>query len=295
MNFSCTCIPPSAGGKRRRQLHWRRESLWDSNLQPDKWKWKQEVKVKMKKVKVGQHSATWQISVWNNTFNIFTTSEKWKLSPWDSNLKHDNIFKIASESGSCTSMHSKERVESVCHSLPERNSQDAASKERTKWLLVLFLLTHIYQDTFYQLFLHTLQSPHWSRFPPKSDFKPSFHLQNSYLHNFNSHCWGRLIWSIPQSGEVDPAMDSFLQIGNKNENEREDKSENLEEVEVLVLLHKRWELPTVCWVFLIRAQHLIIIWIILFQESYFEHLAWKMFRKKHKPSCFWGRKQVTSG
>ena len=179
MNFSCTCIPPSAGGKRRRQLHWRRESLWDSNLQPDKWKWKQEVKVKMKKVKVGQHSATWQISVWNNTFNIFTTSKKWKLSPWDSNLKHDNTIKIASESGSCTSMHSKERVESVCHSLPERNSQDAASKERTKWLLVLFLLTHIYQDTFYQLFLHTLQSPHWSRFPPKSDFEPGFQLQNS--------------------------------------------------------------------------------------------------------------------
>ena len=52
-------------------------------------------------------------------------------------------------------------------------------------------------------------------------------------------------------------MGGFLQIGNKNKNEREVKSENLEEVEVLVLLHKRRELPAICWVFLIRAQHLI--------------------------------------
>ena len=41
--------------------------------------------------------------------------------------------------------------------------------------------------------------------------------------------------------------------------EFEKKSGNLEEVEMLVVFHKRWELPTIGWVFLIGSQHLLIV------------------------------------
>ena len=85
----------------------------------------------------------------------------------------------------CTSMHSKERVESVCHSLPERNSQEAES-EKEEHILILFELILICLS--YQLFLHTRQSPHSSHFPPVCLFANIIKTPNLIFNQLSSSC-----------------------------------------------------------------------------------------------------------
>ena len=100
-----------------------------------------------------------------------------KSATWQTLEEHLHQF--------CTSMHSKERVESVCQSLPERNSQEAASENEERDL-ILFELTLI---DLYQLFLHTLQSPHWSRFPPVMPLcKSNLNSTSSFLSAFKFIC-----------------------------------------------------------------------------------------------------------
>ena len=59
--------------------------------------------------------------------------------------------------------------------------------------------------TIYQLFLHKLQSPHWSHFPPEN-----CEIKMAKLY-FCSHCWDRPIWSIPQNGEAGPVGENFYE------------------------------------------------------------------------------------
>ena len=103
-------------------------------------------------VTVGQQSATWKIIENNNHHNHNNNhnnnnQNNHRLSQWDNNLQPGQLLKtntgttltlyghpfakttsiIRLSNTNSTWIHSNARLESVCHSLPERNSQDAAS------------------------------------------------------------------------------------------------------------------------------------------------------------------------
>ena len=95
VTFICnwTCILPSIGEKKRRQGQWMRLSQWDNNLQPGQ----------LLKTNTGT-----TLTLYGHPF-----------------AKTTSIIRLSNTNS--TWIHSNARLESVCHSLPERNSQDAAS------------------------------------------------------------------------------------------------------------------------------------------------------------------------
>ena len=155
IDFSWTCIHPSAGGRRRQPAQWRRESPWGSSLQP------------------GKH---WKI---RNLANIGRT-----LAP----VLHLNAFKRESRISLPVA--------------PRKELPRSSVWERRTW----FNLVELTLIDLYQLFLHTLQSPHWSRFPPVMPFcksnlnsKPSFKLSASKficLSASSSHT-AEVVWNGP--------------------------------------------------------------------------------------------------
>ena len=128
-----TCILPSIGEKRRRQGQWMRLSQWDNNLQPGK---------PFKTTIIIIITITITITIITITIIIINDYQSgtticnlhnyWKLTQgqhWHCNghpfAKTTSIIRLINTNSTC--IHSNARLESVCHSLPERNSQDAAS------------------------------------------------------------------------------------------------------------------------------------------------------------------------